>query len=383
MRALAKLEAARPGGGKAVFLIADICGEAEESHDAYTKRSLHAAALKQPAEKQLPNFRALPSVVRCLFGGCGASVHCGAACCTTQSQLPQNNGAGPQTTHAQINEEIPSAKRFVFFSMAKTVERFVPAAIDEFSAGASESGSHFVVEPELPVGGWANAETKKRVRENTVQYPRGGGASYRSSIKATAMAAAKLLGFKANPHALDKASNEAAQPVRAKLAKLGWIRTIDVRQPQTGELVRTITMNEVVDHASEAGVFDILRLDCAFEGSRASAASHHLGGRYIDAVTGDVALHQGYRDAQSLATIRKQRGNPSAAEVKQMADARAKTPTHVRARELDQAGRTKPKSRSGKSGTRVPGKNYTPEQKLARNLRARERYAVHGKKNRQ
>jgi len=34
LRALAKLEAARPGGGKAVFLIADICGEAEQSHDA-------------------------------------------------------------------------------------------------------------------------------------------------------------------------------------------------------------------------------------------------------------------------------------------------------------------------------------------------------------
>jgi len=68
LQALAKIEAARPGGGKAAFLIADICGEAEESHDADTKRSLPAAALKQPAEKQLPNFRTLPSVVRCLFG---------------------------------------------------------------------------------------------------------------------------------------------------------------------------------------------------------------------------------------------------------------------------------------------------------------------------
>ena len=124
------------------------------------------------------------------------------------------------------------------------------------------------------------------------------------------MAAAKLLGFNANPHALDKASNEAAQPVRAKLAKLRWIRTIDVRQPQTGELVRTIPMNEVVDHASEAGVFDILRLAVAFEGGNAGAAAIHLGGRYINAVTGDVELHQAYRDAQSLKTIQKQSGNP-------------------------------------------------------------------------
>ena len=263
--------------------------------------------------------------------------------------------------------------------MAKTVARFVPAAINEIAAGASCSGSQLVVEPELPGGGWALAETKKQVYENTVQYPRGGGASYRSSIKATAMAAAKLLGFKANSHALDKASNEAAQPVRAKLAKLRWIRTIDVRQPQTGELVRTIPMNEVVDHASEAGVFDILRLESAFEGSSNNAA-HHLGGRYINAVTGDVELHQGYRDMQSLATIQKQRGNPSAAEVKAMHANLAKTPTHVRARELDQAGRTKPKSRSG---TRVPRKPETPEYKLARNLRERERYAVHGRKDRQ
>ena len=245
--------------------------------------------------------------------------------------------------------------------MAKTVARFVPAAINEIAAGASCSGSQLVVEPELPGGGWALAETKKQVYENTVQYPRGGGASYRSSIKATAMAAAKLLGFKANPHALDKASNEAAQPVRAKLAKLRWIRTIDVRQPQTGELVRTIPMNEVVDHASEAGVFDILRLDSAFEGGNAGAAARALGGRYINAVTGDVELHQAYRDSQRLRTIQKRLGNPSAAEVKQFAAFAAKAPNHVRARELDRAGLI-----ARKSGER------TPEQKQKQKLRKRE-----------
>ena len=191
-----------------------------------------------------------------------------------------------------------------------------------------------------------------------MQYPRG-RASYQSSIAATAMGAAKLLGFEANPRVVGIASNEAAQPVRRKLAELSGPRTIDVRQPQ-GELVRKITMSEVIDWASEAGVNDIFRLASAFEGGKhrnSSNAVFHLGGRYINAVTGDVELHQAYRDAAAAAAIprvaRKYAGNSTAAEVKQLACIREKSPAFVRTREI---------SAQKAAGTYVPRSRITPAQ---------------------
>ena len=81
-------------------------------------------------------------------------------------------------------------------------------------------------------------------------------------------------------------------------------------------------------------------------------------------------VYEARREVSAKRCARKSAGNSTAAEIEQLARARAKSPSHVRAREISAgiaAGTHVPASRSGtrtsgKSGTRTSGKRTREQQ---------------------